>query len=532
MRDTETSPARLVARHSFVLAIISGVGLVTGLGREMAVAFRFGTNREYDAFLVASLPFELASFVVATQVPALVRAIGEADVAEGAAAGEALGRGVMVAWAAILAGVGVATAIAAPLLVGVLAPGMTEPARSRATTLMLAMAPALLFAGWSALQGAVLNARSHFAAVGLSGVWLNILVAAAVLVAGRALAGVSLVAGTVAGLALAIAVQATVSRRLRAKGPRPKGIPAAQVRRFFWNAWPLIAQALLSRGFWVVERNLASSLAEGSVAVLAFGSRFAVIPVALLSAVGAPLFASMAGHSVRGDQAGLARLAERGLRLTLLVAMPLVAFLAVFAGPVVRVFLARGSFGPDAVSRTSAALQAFTIGIVGWIGADLCTRMLWAQAAYLQSLAAAAIFVALELVSGVVLRNALGVTGVALARSVALTGYFLLALFLVARMTAGFSIARVAGSTLAQAAVAAVAVLVVRWIYDLYFATGGGGATPWLVLVLATAGGLSYVAYLALARAVGLRDAREVIAFAMEGARRRLTRRGQATLNP
>ena len=447
-------PLPRVGASSARLGMLSVVGLATGLLRESAIAYRFGLSPAYDAFLLASLPFDLFSAIAAIQMAAVQRSLSARE--------HSVGRGNAYAfWSALtrrlgvsFLALGVACALLGRVVLSLGLKSLGHDQRHEIVTLLVLMIPAPALGAWMALQSAALNAEHRFLALPITGILLNVITATAAVTLGSLLGPRALVLGTVVGLVTGITIQYWLFRRVGFVRERRIETEPGAAGDFFRESRPLIGLAVLGRVYLGVERLLAAGLSAGTVSALAFASRFATIPVAVLSAVGNPLFALLVGHAVRGNLQEFARAGERGMRLTLFVVTPVILFLVLFAEPTVAVLLQRGSFGAADVPLTASAVRAFAWGMFGWVGSDLAARILWARSRYWVTLQLAAAFMLINAVAAVILREVAGGLGLATARSIGFGCYLVLALVMVQRECPDFRAWHVGRALVRQSVVA------------------------------------------------------------------------------
>jgi putative peptidoglycan lipid II flippase len=84
-------------------------------------------------------------------------------------------------------------------------------------------------------------------------------------------------------------------------------------------------------------------------------------------ALGTILLPSLAKHYADDSPAEYSKLLDWGLRLTLLLALPAAAALAVLAVPLITTLFNYGAFGAHDVTMTQQALVAYSLGLVGLI---------------------------------------------------------------------------------------------------------------------------------------------------------------------
>ncbi|MDX2194678.1 MAG: lipid II flippase MurJ [Gemmatimonadales bacterium] len=468
-------PAGLASR-SAALAAVSVAGTLSGFAREAVVAAALGTSATYDAFLVASLPFELLSVLAASVGAPLLRDYLRRCAEDGPEAADAWWRAVTLAWAAAFLVAGIAAVGSVPL--------WSEAPADRALLgrLLVAMAPAPALGAVVYLQAARLNARGAFVLPALGGILLNVGVATGAALGAVGASALGLAAGTLAALAGTVLLQARAYRG-GGSGAASPGVALAFARL----AWPLAALALVVRVHLLLERGFGARLGEGTVAELAYANRFATAPIGIMASVATPLFAMLSAHAVQRDEAALGTLASRASRLTVLLTAPLLAFLVAFAEPLVRLALARGRFPDSAVAPTAMALRAFACASAGWIVADLAQRVLWAQERLRPALAAGVGFLVVNLLAALLLVPAGGGGGLAWARAVAFAAYAGLSLAAARSASPSFGVGGVLRAVGVAAAVSGAMAMLARSAHDALVPAAARGVAGWAALGVAGA---------------------------------------------
>jgi putative peptidoglycan lipid II flippase len=133
-----------------------------------------------------------------------------------------------------------------------------------------------------------------------------------------------------------------------------------------------MAPALLGVGVaqisLLINTQIASHLAPGSVSWLSYADRLMEFPTALLGvALGAVLMPQLAAAKATGDTDRYAAMLDWGLRLVLLLALPCAAALLVFAEPLVSVLYHYGAFTDRDVQQTTLSLTGYGIGLLGLV---------------------------------------------------------------------------------------------------------------------------------------------------------------------
>ncbi len=359
-------------------ATVSGLTLasrVTGLARDLIISRVFGASAETDAFNVAfRLPNLLRRlFAEGAFQQAFVPILAEVRSREGDDRTRVLVDHVATAlfWAVLAASiVGVAVA---PVLVWLIASGLTrDPAAFDLATLMTRwMFPYILFMSMVALAAGVLNTFRRFSVPAATPVLLNLsFIACALWLAPQlsrpilALA-VAVVIGGVLQLAVQLPALAAIGMLPRLGGLRA-ALADAAVRRILKLMVPALFAVSVAQLSIIINTNIASHLAVGSVTWLAFADRLMEFPTALLGvALGTVLLPSLSKANAEARHDDYNRLLDWGLRLTVLIAAPAAVGLGLLAEGTIAVLFQGGRFGAHDVAQTAQALAGYAFGLLG-----------------------------------------------------------------------------------------------------------------------------------------------------------------------
>ncbi len=374
------------------VATVSGLTLasrVTGLVRDLIISRVFGASAETDAFNVAfRLPNLLRRlFAEGAFQQAFVPVLAEARAREGDERTRQLIDHVASAlfWAVLAASiVGV---FAAPVLVWLVASGLArDPVAFDLATLMTRwMFPYILFMSLVALSAGVLNTYRRFSVPAVTPVLLNLsFIACALLLAPQlsrpilALA-VAVVIGGVLQLALQLPALASIGMLPRLGGLRV-GLRDAAVRRILRLMLPAVFAVSVAQLSIIINTNIASHLAIGSVTWLAFADRLMEFPTALLGvALGTVLLPSLSRANSEQRLDDYSRQLDWGLRLTVLIAAPAALGLGLLAEGTIAVLFQGGRFSANDVTQTAQALTGYAIGLLGLIAVKILAPGFYAR---------------------------------------------------------------------------------------------------------------------------------------------------------
>jgi len=359
------------------LATVSSMTLlsrVLGYVRDVLIARVFGAGLATDAFFVAfRIPNLLRRlFAEGAFSQAFVPILAEVRNREGPEETRALVDSVSTAlFLALFATAAVGMALA-PLVVYVSAPGFAaEPGKFELTVAMLRITfPYIAFISLVALAAGVLNTWSRFAVPAFTPVLLNVsFIVGAAFFAERFDPPVLVLAWAVfVGGLLQLAWQVPFLVRI---GMLPRwrlDLKHPGVRRVLKLMAPALFGVSVSQISLLINTIFASFLVTGSVSWLYYADRLMEFPAGVLgAALGTILLPSLSKHHASGSPGEYSRLLDWGLRVTLLLALPAAAALAVLAMPLIATLFHYGRFSAEDAWMTREALVAYSLGLVGLI---------------------------------------------------------------------------------------------------------------------------------------------------------------------
>ena len=356
---------------------------ITGLVRESLMAAMFGASAMTDAFNVA---FRIPNlfrrlFAEGAFSQAFVPVLAASKAQNGDAATKIVIDKVatVLAWALVVTCVvGVAVA---PFMVWAMASGLQkEPKGYDAAVWMTRfMFPYIGFMSMVALSSGILNTYKRFAVPAATPVLLNMSTIAAVWwlapwFSQSAIEPIfAMAVGVMVGGVLQLGLQIPALHRL---GLLPRiGLSWSAIRTAWAdpatkNITHLMAPALLGVSVaqisLLINTQIASHLATGSVSWLSYADRLMEFPTAMLGvALGVVLMPQLAAANASGNSKDYSALLDWGLRIVVLLAVPCAVALLLFSQPLVAVLFHYKAFTAFDVAQTALALQGWGVGLVG-----------------------------------------------------------------------------------------------------------------------------------------------------------------------
>ncbi|ACX53045.1 integral membrane protein MviN [Ammonifex degensii KC4] len=430
---------RLVFKATLVIAFFSLLARLLGFVRDVVIAHLYGASAATDAYLVA---FTIPNLLLAIVTGALATVVVPIF-AEYAAAGRREEGWRVFNWVFNILTLALLLTLLlslplAPWLVLLVAPGLPPETMQLAVELTRIMLPILLFFGWANYFTGLLNANQIFGLPAASGAVNNIVIIASALSLGTVFGIRGLAWGTVLGMLAAALVQLPALRRTGFYWRPEINWRHPGVKKVFALLVPVAVGVSINQAYVIIDRILASGMAEGSISALNFANKLVQLPIGLfILALGTAVFPTLTHRAAEGQHEEVGRLLDRALRFNLLLTLPAAVGLMVLRYPIVSFLFERGAFDARATSMTAAALLCYAVGMVGYAANILLTRGFYALHDTKTPVKLTLVTVIVNLILSLILMHPLKHAGLALANSLAAwVNTFLLYYFLAYRLPA------------------------------------------------------------------------------------------------
>ncbi|MPZ14612.1 MAG: murein biosynthesis integral membrane protein MurJ [Chloroflexi bacterium] len=470
--ESAARPASPVAagRPVAKAAVLIGLGNVTsrvlGLVREQVIAALYGATGATSAFRTATrvstaaYDLLLSGAVTSALVPVFSDYTAAGKTAD-------LSRIISTFINLTLTGMAVVVgllALATPLLVSVL--GADVEHFDLAVDLTRIALPSILLLGISGILTSVLYARQAFAVPAFGVAVYN----AGIIVAALALAGPFSIHGLALGLGvgalLQVLVQLPALRDLRYQPVIDLRHPGVRLVLHLYA--PVFLGMIASYAVVIVDTHLAWRTGSDSVAAMGFAGTLIQFPLGLVGAAASlailPSLARLASSAEPQDQAAFVDLLLRGMKMVILLIVPLAVALIVLRGPVVSLLFERAAFDAVATQRTAVALTGYAPQLPFVVVDQLLIVAFYARKNTVIPVLVGIAGVGMYLAVALALVTPLGMLGLAIANAAQNSVHGLILFILLARLLpplrsialAGF-VMRIAASGAFSAAVVAAA---------------------------------------------------------------------------
>ncbi len=366
-----------ISSAALTVAVFGLISRLFGLWRDRILAGKFGAGESLDIYYAAfKIPDLLYNLLIVGAVSSAFLPVFYEYLTEDREKAWHLASKILNILVVSLAVLSLVLIIFSPILVNLVAPGFSQPAKNLTAALSRLMFLSTVFLGISALFSALLQAFSRFLITSLAPIFYNlgIIFGAVFLTPIFGLFGLAY--GVVLGAFLHFLIQIPAFAQLGFKWRRPifdfKDSGVKKVVKL-WAPRTLSLFALQANS--IVTTAIASALASGSIAVFNLADNLRSVPVGIVGvAFSTAAFPAMSLAYAQGKKDLFLRRFSLAVRQTLFIVLPLTFFFFILRAQIVRIILGTGQFGWEDTRLTAAALGLFAFGIFAAALLPLFTR--------------------------------------------------------------------------------------------------------------------------------------------------------------
>ena len=412
-------------KSTAVVSLMTLVSRISGLVRDIIMANLLGASAVADAFFVA---FRIPNFLRRIFAEG---AFSQAFVPVFAELTERNSDDAKAFASASFAWLGLTTLALSVLgvffaepLVRLLAPGFVDDPAKFATTVaaLKIMFPYLLCISLVAMSAGILNTFNRFAVPAVTPVMLNVCLILAMwqLVPIMSDAAQALAMGVMAAGVLQVVMQLpSLAREGYLVRPR-LDIKNSAVLRVGKLMLPAVFSVSVAQVNLLVNTFLASFLVTGSVTWLYYSDRLMEFPVGVFGiALATVVLPNLSREYTKGTAQRFSNMLDWALRWVVVIAVPATFALILLAVPLLATLFNYNRFSVVDVQQSALALQAFSIGVCGFIFVKVLAPGFFARQDTTTPMRIAVVSVAVNVVMSFILVGTLQHTGLALAISIA-----------------------------------------------------------------------------------------------------------------
>jgi putative peptidoglycan lipid II flippase len=336
-------------------------GIALNFLTQLLVAYYFGATPARDAYFAAlALPTYVAALLVGSlgviYLPVFVDVTSKKESLDARAF---LGNSIGLVFG-ITALIVVAGTVFSNKLIQLTAPGFSFEQIQFAGQLQRILLPTIVFQVLSHITASVLQTRSQFLLPAFTPLLSTLIILVVVALLSKSIGIQSLAYGTLLGNAIAFLFN--VMYLIRQNQVRFTGnFNNPYIKRWLALSLPLLAAGIFYRLTTVFERGIASYLEEGSLSYLGYANQIMTILATVTSSgIATTLYPQLSNSWIERDMESLKQQFLNGIRIILLICVPIAVVFIFWGQPVFRLLFERGAFTPEATVAVTSTFAFLT----------------------------------------------------------------------------------------------------------------------------------------------------------------------------
>jgi len=352
------------------LMVVSGLNIVFGYLREVIVAYYYGLSIELETYLVAvSIPniigIEVMGIIVTVLLPTYVSI--KTKYGDGVATLKAR------TWTwhviAITTCGGIAVYLLSPYICYLLAPGFNAEKLAKTTKWMRIAVPITLLLGLSGMVKMVLDSNRKFFFPAFSKGVGSLFFIFVCIALSKKISGVNLVWAMLAStLVILFFSSIPIVSKFSSKEDKNhlENVTYVPENNNIFNLIVIVGlNSLIFHFYSLIDRAFASTLADGSIAILNYGNLLVNVPYTIFSLVIATvIFPELSERFAEKDHSRSIALTKKALLWCAFAYIIVSIVLIIFSRPFVSLLLQRGNFTVDATRSVAMVLTILAISLV------------------------------------------------------------------------------------------------------------------------------------------------------------------------
>jgi putative peptidoglycan lipid II flippase len=475
--DHGRSVRSVVGKAALVIVAATVVGRVLGLARDMVVADFFVRTNTDAFFLAYKVPYLLTLMVVgaltATFVPLFSYRLATGRKREAWDLSVNIGNIIGL----VLVVVSVVLVLLAPWFIPLVGPGLDDDTTAKGVFLFRILMIGFVFEGLTGLMIGMLNSLRRFALAAFAPAVGTVVTLVITIALAGSLGVTALAVGCVVGWVTGLLVLfpglrgEEIHYRPRINWHDPG------VREVGGMVWPILIGSAVGKVSVFIIQLLGSLLEQGSISSLNYADKLFQLPLGLFVAgISVPIFPLLSEQVAAKAPERVKATLDFALRLMGFLLIPATVGIILLRYPLIGLLFEHGKFTPDDTARTAWALFFLCLGLYAYAGRDTATRVFYAYHDTRTPVKISVVTVALTIGLSYLFMRFMGVGGLTLGMTVALTINFVVLMWLLRRKIGVIGFRRTAASLL-RVSGAAVVMGAVIWAVDFVLARNLGATS-------------------------------------------------------
>lgn len=409
-----------IAQTTIVITIITLLCKFSGFLRDVALAYAYGTSIYSDSFVLSQSVINIFSSILFIALGiAFIPVFSKIKIRDEIKEINNFVDSIYSVIGTIVLVVCIMGVILTDAIVYLMAPGFSGETHKIAVVLTRIILPTILFSFISTIQGQQLRGNNIFFPPAFIAIPLNMSLVLALAFLSPYFGINSAAYAYAFGTILQVFILYPFVRKLDYHFHLHFDMKNKGLREILILTLPILLGNTIQAINNIVNKILASSLIEGSMAALNFSNKLSLFVVGLISlGAGTVCYTKMSELGARKEYDELKKFLRSIINLLNLIVVPATIGMMVLNVPVIKFVFEYGAFDSSSSEMTATALWFYSIGLVGFVIRDIITRAFYAFGDAKTPMINGGIAIGVGIISNLILVRFMGIGGLALATSI------------------------------------------------------------------------------------------------------------------
>ena len=408
-------------KTSIILMICVFFSKIFGFLREIIIASYYGTTLSTDAFFVAQNIPTIAFAAIGAAISVAVIPIYTKLLKKDKNQASYFINNLMTLSIILTTFLMIICIIFSKQIVFLVAPSLSGDGMELASKILKILSITIYFTMFSYILGGMLNSKNKFYVPQLAAIPYNIISVLFVMILSKKLDIWALVIGTIIGMLLQTIVHIIPITKFN-KYKFIVDFKEKNLKKLWMLSWPMVVTVLFQQLNLVVDKNLASGFAVGSISAINYSNRivgiiYGIFSVSLMTV----LYSKFNEFIIDKKKSNVFSLLIKSLNIVLLVTLPFTIISLIFNSSVVSIVFGRGAFDANSVAMTSEVYKYYALSIFSMAANDIILRCYYSLDNSKTPMIITIIGVIINVILSVLLSKWLGLKGLAIGTSIAMT---------------------------------------------------------------------------------------------------------------
>ncbi len=408
-----------LAKTTIFLMLASLVSKILGFGREVALASAYGTSAYSDAYLIAlNIPNVIFASIGAAIGTTFIPLYYDIETNRGNNEALLYTNNITNIISTISIIIALICLIFTEPIVKLFAVGFNGETLTLAVKLTRVLIIGILFIGLSNIMTAYLNIKGNFTVPGLIGVPYSFIIIISILIS-KKFGIMTLAYGTLLGMASQFLFQLPFAYKRNYSYKFKFNLKDEYLKKMIFLVGPIFIGVTVNQLNAMIDRTLASTLAEGSISALNYAYRLNGFVMGMfIASIASVIYPTLSKLSNEKNQGEFIKSITSSVNSVILLIIPISFGAIVLAKPIVSILFERGEFTSQATNRTAIALSMYSLGMVAFGLRDILGKVFYSLQDTKTPMINGAASMILNIILNLILVNKMGYYGLALATSI------------------------------------------------------------------------------------------------------------------